>query len=69
MFFPNARSAATQLAAMLLLDDQGAQRQSAYDILSAAYANPAQNDPLRQYLRGDARLFAAYMSALRQGLH
>jgi hypothetical protein len=65
---PNARAAATHLAAELLLSDRASDRDRAYPLLQAAYSDTAPDDPWRLYLRGDARLWATHMARLRQAL-
>jgi tetratricopeptide (TPR) repeat protein len=65
---PNARSAATNLAAELLVSENAADRDRAYPLLQAAYSDPAPNDPWRLYACGDARLWPVYMTQLREAL-
>jgi hypothetical protein len=65
---PNARSAATSLAAELLLSDRAGDRDRGYVVLQAAYSPGAPDDPWRLYFCGDARLWPAYMARLRQAL-
>jgi tetratricopeptide (TPR) repeat protein len=66
--FPNAESAATLLAAELLLSDRGGDRDQVYPLLSAAYSGDAPTDPWRLFRHGDARLWSVYMAALREAL-
>jgi tetratricopeptide (TPR) repeat protein len=65
---PNARSAATQLAAELLLSERPADRRRASDLLRAANSDSAPDDPWRLFFHGDARLWPTYMAQLRQAL-
>jgi tetratricopeptide (TPR) repeat protein len=65
---PNARSAATHLAAALLLSEQAADRDRALAILQAAYSDRAPQDPWNDFLRLDARLWPLYMAQLRRAL-
>ena len=65
---PKARSAATLLAAELLLSDRAVDRDRAYPLLRDAYSDLAPDDPWRLYPRGDARLWPTYMAQLRQAL-
>ena len=65
---PNAESAATLLAAELLLSDRGADRDQVYPLLAAAYSVDAPTDPWRLFRHGDARLWSVYMAALREAL-
>jgi hypothetical protein len=66
---PRARSAATQLAALLFVSDRPADRDRAYPLLQAAYVEGgAPEDPWRLYFRGDARLWPLYMAHLRDAL-
>jgi len=65
---PRARSAATQLAAELLLSDRADDFDRAYAVLQSAYTPPVPRDPWRLYQRGDARLWEAYMARLRAAL-
>lgn len=66
---PRARSAATQLAALLFLSDRPEDRDRAYPLLQAAYVEAgAPEDPWRLYFRGDARLWPLYMAHLRDAL-
>ena len=65
---PRVRSAATQVAAELLLVGRVADRDRAYELLQAAYAADAPDDPWRLYSHGDARLWPTYMAQLRQAL-
>jgi tetratricopeptide (TPR) repeat protein len=68
LIVPNARSAATSLAAILLLSDRAADRDRAYALLQAAHSDAAPEDPWRLYGHGDARLWSTYAAALREAL-
>lgn len=63
---PNARAAATQLAAELFLSDRFVDRERAFLLLQASYGDSAVDDPWRSYEHGDARLWPLYMAQLRQ---
>lgn len=65
---PDARSAATQLAAELILSDRLGARERAFGLLQAAYSDGAPEDPWRLIRHGDARLWASYMARLREAL-
>jgi tetratricopeptide (TPR) repeat protein len=65
---PNARAAATWLAAELLMSESASERDRAYPLLEAAYIREPTADPWRLYLHGDARLWPAYMAQLRKAL-
>jgi tetratricopeptide (TPR) repeat protein len=65
---PNARSAATHLAAELLLTDRLADRERAYTLLQGTYSDRSPQDPLQFFGRGDARLWPVYMAHLRRAL-
>jgi tetratricopeptide (TPR) repeat protein len=65
---PSARSAATQLAAEIFVDERYEDRARAYALLRAANSDSAPGDPWRLFFHGDARLWPAYMAQLRQTL-
>jgi tetratricopeptide (TPR) repeat protein len=65
---PSARAASTHLAVELFLSDRAADRDRAYPLLQAAYADTALDDPWRLYLHGDAWLWPSYMTKLREAL-
>jgi hypothetical protein len=65
---PHARSAATQLAAELLLADSVADRDRAYGLLQETYSDRSPQDPLQFFGRGDARLWPVYLAQLRRAL-
>ena len=65
----NARSAAVLLAAHLLVSDDAADRQEAHRLLQTTLSDAPQIvDPWDRYWDGDARLWSAYVSQLREVL-
>jgi len=66
---PNAPSAATLLAALLVQSDDGDERLEAANTLRSAHtASPPPDDPWDWYWYGDARLWPVYMGRLRDAL-
>lgn len=65
---PNSRSAATLLAAQLMLSDRPGDRRRSYAVLQRAYAPEVPVDPWMLFRKGDAWRWTEYMQGLRDAL-